>query len=476
MEPHKRSPRRIATLAVAVAAALMTAAPAHAASIGGFVVDGDTGLGSGPSVVTLAGAGSPAPQAQTDPSGRYLFNGIAAGSVVRVLASGPPGWVEGATGDVELPATGQIAQNVEIRRNWVSVPGGARVASTNAEAAADGCGADKALDGDHASGWSAPAGRPEADAPSVTVELPTTVDVGKVALEPAAACGHDAGAALGRFRVETSGDGVTWATAAENQLGADARGAVTAFDAEPGVTGVRFVRVVLLSAQDPAATSIDVRELQVLGAGPNQPPTGTLAADAPRNVVRGTTRLRATFSDPDSTILHYLWDFDGDGAWDQSTLGPTVAHVWAGAGTYHVTVGARDFRGALGTAALDLRISDPDAPLEAVPQRKPLIAFDPPDGPSLMARVACASKCTFTAKMTISRPMARKLHTRKLTVATLRRTLAGAGLASWTIELSPATVKRVRKAHLRKLKVRLVATAVDAQKRRTTVRRWVTLR
>ena len=145
-------------------------------------------------------------------------------------------------------------------------------------------------------------------------------------------------------------------------------------------TATRFVRLTALAAQDAAAGAIDLRELQVYGGGPNVPPSGTVAPLATKNTIKSIVRLRAAFTDPDSTILRYLWDFDGDGRFDQATRGPQVAHVWSAAGTYAVTVGARDFRGALGTTTLALRITDPTVPVEPIsPPVIPVASSTPED-------------------------------------------------------------------------------------------------
>jgi hypothetical protein len=141
-----------------------------------------------------------------------------------------------------------------------------------------------------------------------------------------------------------------------------------------------------------------------------------------------------------------------------------------------VVVGVRDFQGALGTASIELRVSDPDKPLEAVPQRRPLITFDPVDGIDLSTRIACASRCTFTAKMVISKRMARKLHTKRRTIYTLKRRTQGPGLGSWTLELPEKTIKQLRRRKVRKLNVQITASAIDQELRRTTVRRWFTFR
>jgi hypothetical protein len=61
-------------------------------------------------------------------------------------------------------------------------------------------------------------------------------------------------------------------------------------------------------------------------------------------------------------------------------------------------------------------------------------------------------------------------------VQTFKRTTEGPGLGSWTLTLPKATVKLLRRAKLKKVTVRLTASAVDQQKRRTTVHRWVRFR
>jgi hypothetical protein len=121
-------------------------------------------------------------------------------------------------------------------------------------------------------------------------------------------------------------------------------------------------------------------------------------------------------------------------------------------------------------------VTDPSVAVEPVLQRKPLITFDPPLGIDLAARIACASKCTFTAKMVLTARTAKRIHAKRRTVMTFKRTSEGAGLASWTLTLPTATVRLLRKAKLKTVTVRLTASAVDQQKRRTTVHRWVRFR
>jgi hypothetical protein len=463
----------------ALAAAFAAAAPVGAAGtpgLNGYLSDADTGLPLGGGTVVWNGTTAPAPQATTDGSGRYLFAGLGGGTTGTLSATGPAGWDRADVPGVAIPADGSANQNVALHRDWATPAGGAQVWANDDSGAGAGCGAAAAVDGDRATGWWASAARPATDPPVLSVALPQSIDIRTLVIDPTSACGHPAGAALGAYRVETSSDAVNWATAAAGTFGESARGTAAEIAPTANAFGVQFVRLVALAPQDPGAATVDVRELKVFGVGPNAAPTGTLAVEAPKNYVGGIVRLRASFTDSDSTILRYLWDFDGDGTFDQQTAAPTVAHVWQGLGTYHVTVGVRDFRGALGSASVDLRIVDPDAPVEAIPQRKPLITFDPPDGIDLSTRIACASKCRFTARVVMTQRMARRLRSTRRLVLALNKTTEGPGLGSWTLELPSTFVKKLRKAHLKKVSLRVTATAVDQQRRKSTVARWVTFR
>lgn len=461
------SSRRTAVAALAVAAVL-TAALSSAASasligggVSGTVTDADTGLPLGGAAVTWLGTTTPAPSRATDANGDFLLAGLEAGSAGALAIAGPTGYERTAVPNLALPADGVLTQDVALHRDWAA----GAPASATPDASVAGCDPAKATDNDAATGWST-------SGPStLTVQLPAPVDLSTVVLTPAGACGHPDAAALKDYKIEASPDGATWSTVAAGALSGTADQSIAVAG-----TATRYVRLSALTAQDPSAGTIDLRELQVYGGGPNVAPSGTLAVLAPKNPINSIVRLRAAFTDPDSAILRYLWDFDGDGRFDQATAGPQVAHVWGAAGTYTVVVGARDFRGALGTTSLALRITDPATPVEPVIQRKPLIVFDPVDGIDLPVRIACSSVCTFTAKLVLTKATATAIKSKHRTILTMKKRTEGPGLGSWTIELPSRTVKLLRKAHRTSVKARLTASAVDRQKRRTTVRRWVTFR
>lgn len=452
-----------ALLACACAGTTASAASLIGGGLTGYVTDADTGLGLGGATMTWNGTTAPAPSLTSDTTGRFLFTGLDAGSTGALAVAGPTGYERTTIGAITLPANDLGTQNVAIHRDWSA---GAPTSATPDTTAAPGCTPAQATDDDRATGWST------AQPAALTIALPVPVDTTTVVLTPGGACGHGDGAALKDYKIETSPDGVTWTTSADGAL----TGTNDAAIATPG-SGVKFVRLQALTAQDGGASgTIDLRELQVFGGGPNVAPTGTVSTDSPKNYIKTVVRFRAAFKDPDSTILRYLWDFDGDGRFDQATTTPQVAHVWAAAGTYHLTVGARDFRGALGTTTFDLRVIDPSIAVEPIIQRKPLITFDPVDGIDLPVRIACSSVCTFTAKLVLSKQTAKALKAKRRTILTMKKKTEGPGLGSWTIELPSKTIKLLKQAKKKSVKVRLTATATDRQKRKTTVARWVTFR
>ena len=78
-----------------------------------------------------------------------------------------------AVDGISVPVGAFVQQDVALRRNWATVPGGARLASATDDASAGaGCGAAAAVDGDRTTGWSASASHPPTDPPTLTVELP----------------------------------------------------------------------------------------------------------------------------------------------------------------------------------------------------------------------------------------------------------------------------------------------------------------
>lgn len=466
---------RGAGVGAVVVAAVLGAVPGAQASgaLTGAVTDAYTGMPLAGSALSWGGGAA----VSSDAGGRYVLFGLNNGETGTLNVAGPTGYEKVAIAGITLPTAGSGSQNVLLHRNWASTAGGGNLTTNDDSNVAAGCGGSAATDNDRGTGWSATLAGHTADAPAeVTIALPQTIDVRQLVVDPSAACGHDGGAALGAYRILTSADGNTYNVAANGTLDQTARGTNATINPASNAAGVRYVRLEAVAPQDPSSPTVDLRELQVFGVAPDTAPTGTLSTDTTKNYIKQTVTLRAAFAPQTSAITRYLWDFDGDGRWDQSTYGPNVAHVWLGAGIYHVTVGVRDFRGGLGSAAIDLRVIDPNVLVQPILQRKPLITFDPVDGIDLPARIACASKCTFTLTLTIPKSTAKQIHAKRRTILTMRKTTEGPGLGSWDVILPSKTIRLLRKAHKKLLRAYLTASAVDQQKRRTTVHRWVTFR
>ncbi|MCC6955069.1 MAG: PKD domain-containing protein, partial [Deltaproteobacteria bacterium] len=98
---------------------------------------------------------------------------------------------------------------------------------------------------------------------------------------------------------------------------------------------------------------------------PNQPPVAFASFSAASMRIPATvTMFGAGSVDPDGSIVSYDWDF-GDGS---SGSGATVAHIYASAGTFNVTLTVTDDDGASGTTSFSLSPSDSNNMLpEAVP-------------------------------------------------------------------------------------------------------------
>ena len=58
----------------------------------------------------------------------------------------------------------------------------------------------------------------------------------------------------------------------------------------------------------------------------------------------------SSFTDPDSKITGYEWDFDGNGTVDRTTDGPTTDFAYATRTGSSPRVSVKDFRGGAGNA------------------------------------------------------------------------------------------------------------------------------
>ena len=173
-------------------------------------------------------------------------------------------------------------QNAALRRDWAARRGGASVVASDNTGAGSGCGPERADRPGAGRGWSPfnPAssdpGNPHAGSPRAVITLPQAIDIRAFGLDPTNTCGDDVTAATRDFRIETSADGVHFATALAGTFSASAAGVLNQIAPTANAVGVRYVRLTLLSPQrantgDSGADFIDFSELEVFGGPPNTP-------------------------------------------------------------------------------------------------------------------------------------------------------------------------------------------------------------
>ncbi|MGY4706460.1 PKD domain-containing protein [Candidatus Bipolaricaulota sp. J31] len=100
-------------------------------------------------------------------------------------------------------------------------------------------------------------------------------------------------------------------------------------------------------------------EFRVEAAAANRPPTARFTFSPANPRVGDTVRFdAAASSDPDGTIVQYLWDF-GDGA---TGTGRIVTHTYGTAGTYTVRLTVRDDDGATDTETTTITVGGAPGP------------------------------------------------------------------------------------------------------------------
>ena len=234
----------------------------------------------------------------------------------------------------------------------------------------------------------------------------------------------------------------------------------------------------LLSAQNEAPGQVghyfrDLSEFEVYGNTPNALPSGTLST-SPAPVTTGQVlTLTAEFTDPDSAITGYDWDFDGNGTVDHTTAGPTTTTSYATAGNRVATVAAKDFRGGSGSANTFVAVTSP--PPGATPL--PILTLRSAGfNAKTVFTVRCFSACRVTAKVTLDRKTARKLGLKVRTVSSGIRTIRPSKSTSVTIRLTSKVRRAMRRHRVKRLVGTLRVTATYADGRRTVASRKVSVR
>jgi hypothetical protein len=347
---------------------------------------------------TLAGrvtdaAGAPLPNVkvalgsvvvQTGADGGYTFGSVPAYTYKNVVFSAPG--YDRATSSVTVVAGQAATLDKALIRNWAARAGGATVSSDADENEALGCASLAAIDSNPATVWSSDA----TGSRTMTITLPNAVDVDHFEVDPAEGCGDDGGAAAASLRIETSPDGTTWTTAATPAFTSAARHRMNVVAPSAGTTGVRRVRVTILSTLAPGYPYVDLAEFGVYADGPLPTPTPTASATPTAEPTDTPTPTPTATAPPAATVA--------------PTPVPTA--------------------------------------VPTAPPAKPRFTLAASGKRSIKVTARCAVACPVSATLTVDAKTARKLHTRKKTLATLKRTLK-AGTTTFTLKARITRVTRI---------------------------------
>ncbi|NEA64570.1 M36 family metallopeptidase [Streptomyces sp. SID12488] len=249
----------------------------------GKVTDNGTGTAVSGVTVSISGHSSGFPGADLSAvsaaDGTYTIRNVPEGTYRKVYASG-----NGYEPVIRTITVNSGAADWALRRNWSASSGGAEITEFSGVDYSDfGCGPASLIDmsgavwGSEANGGTNGTG---VDPVHSTVRLPAAVDVSDLRVDPTAGCGDDVTASLGDYRIETSTDGTTWATAAEGHFGPADTGRENAVPLNTGTEqNVRYVRVTMLGNQA-ADNGVDCAQ--------NSGPSGCRYLDMTELLVHGT--------------------------------------------------------------------------------------------------------------------------------------------------------------------------------------------
>ncbi|MBO0845152.1 MAG: M36 family metallopeptidase [Nocardioides sp.] len=233
--------------------------PAHNGVVAGTVTDPTTGLPVQGAVVQVTGQGDQY-TTTTNAAGTYAIGGLVPGTYAKVAASGP-GYIGDSKPGVAIaqdPANPTSPTDFSIIRDWAAASGGGAVAAFDGpDFSAFGCGPGGAIDLSLSTGWGSTTGDNNGTPTnvfipkSITLKLPTAVNVDSFQIDPTATCGDGGSASTGAFKIETSPDGNTFTVAATGTFDATNRGHLNEVDPTEGATNVKFVRFTILSNQTP---------------------------------------------------------------------------------------------------------------------------------------------------------------------------------------------------------------------------------
>jgi extracellular elastinolytic metalloproteinase len=439
-------------------------------TVTGKVFDSVNGLPLSGVLVGIGGQSTPgydeALASTTGDDGRYSFTAPAHTYAAMSIQPGNGYFNEKVT-NLVVTAGQTTTKDQAVRR---SLAVGKKVTTNNDTGGAYACGIEGLNDGDLGTVWEIDltVGQPNDPKPQSVVDLGKEQSISSYGLDPAEGCGSSPDSATGDFRLESSLDGTTWHTVKQGTFHDADRHRLNEVDPPADAKTARFVRLTLLSTQG-NEDFWDFTELAVFGADPNVLPSGTLSAPATANPGQSVD-LTAAFTDPDSAITGYDWDFDGNGTVDQTTAGPTTSTTYTTPGTRNVTVRAKDFRGGFGSAGATVAVAGPPVgtPGPNPSPAKPRILSASSKKRQARATIVCVGKCRATMRLLVSSATRKKLHLKLRTLG--RKTSTITGRRTIAVKISAAQRKRLRKAGIKTIVASLrvsVMPATGASVRRT---------
>ncbi|GAA0623626.1 hypothetical protein GCM10009534_68990 [Kribbella sandramycini] len=192
--------------------------------------------------------------AVTDAQGKYAVPDVRPGTYRKVIirAAGHEALLQDVTVRAGRPT------DFTPRRNWAGSEGGAQVVGFNGlDRTEDDCGPAGAIDGSQDRGWVTSTGNDNGDPTNVMIpkhldlKLPQPIDVAAFSVDPAPDCATSPTAATGKYRIETSADGKTWATARTGEFTAADLRKFNELTPTANTAKVRYVRFWILSPQVP---------------------------------------------------------------------------------------------------------------------------------------------------------------------------------------------------------------------------------
>jgi extracellular elastinolytic metalloproteinase len=211
--------------------------------------------------------------ATTNGSGQYVIGSVPVGTYEEVFAAAPGGYDLATAADVAVVGSQTTALDFTAIRDWAASAGGATIAAFTGPDYGPDCGPPRAIDTLDRQVWTtdSPADPSDPGPKSITVHLPTALNVSTFAIDPTAGCITGITASLGDFRIETSADGVSFAVSATGTFTSADTYRLNTVNPNPGTeSNVRFVRLTGLTTQNmnpPFQGSVwmNVTELEVYG-------------------------------------------------------------------------------------------------------------------------------------------------------------------------------------------------------------------